>query len=81
MQEDADKLLNAPGYDPHECVDQDIYGRLPEARVLVMNLMHYVGGTRLGRVMINRMQPGGRIFQHADTPIHANYWQRHHIVL
>lgn len=67
--------------DQHECVDQPIYGRLPEARQLVMNLFAYVGGTRLGRVMINRVQPGGRIFKHADTLAHANYWHRHHICL
>lgn len=67
--------------DQHECVDQPIYGRLPEARQLVMNLFAYVGGTRLGRVMINRVQPGGRIFKHADTLDHANYWHRHHICL
>jgi hypothetical protein len=80
-QEEADALLSQPGYDQHECVDQAIYGRIPEARVLVMNLLHYVGGTRLGRVMLNRIQPGGKIYQHADTPAHADYWDRHHIVL
>jgi hypothetical protein len=53
--------------DQHECVDQPIYGLLPEARQLVMNLFSYVGGTRLGRVMINRIQPGGRVYKHADT--------------
>jgi len=67
--------------DQHECVDQPIYGSLPEARQLVMNLFGYVGGTRLGRVMINRIQPGGRVFKHADTLDHANYWHRHHICL
>jgi len=67
--------------DQHECVDQPIYGRLPEARQLVMNLFAYVGGTRLGRVIINRVQPGGRVFRHADTLDHANYWHRHHICL
>lgn len=67
--------------DQHECVDQPVYGRLPEARALVMNLFGYVGGTRLGRVIINRIQPGGRIFRHADTLEHANYWHRHHICL
>lgn len=67
--------------DQHECVDQPIYAMLPEARQLVMNLFSYVGGTRLGRVMINRIQPGGRVYKHADTLGHANYWHRHHICL
>lgn len=80
-QEEADARMKEPGYDQHECIDQDIYGRLPEVRQIVMNLFAYTGGTRLGRVMINRIQPGGRIFKHADTPDHANYWQRHHVCL
>lgn len=68
-------------YDQHECVDQPAYIQLPEARPLIMGLMAYVGGTRLGRVMINRIKPGGVIFPHKDTPAHAEYWSRHHICL
>lgn len=79
--EEAAALLATPGYDQHECVDQDIYGKLPEVRQLVMNLFGFVGGTRLGRVIINRVKPGGRVYKHADTIDHANYWQRHHICL
>lgn len=78
-KEEADEYLRTT--DRHECVDQPIYGRLPEARQIVMNLFGYVGGTRLGRVMINRIQPGGRVYKHADTLEHANYWHRHHICL
>lgn len=65
----------------HECVDMPIYAQLPEARAIVMQLFHATGGTRLGRVMINRIKPGGKIFKHADTPLHADYWHRHHLVL
>lgn len=68
-------------YDQHENVDQPAYKVLTEARPMVMNLMAYVGGERLGRVMINKIAPGGRVFPHADTPVHANYWDRFHIVL
>lgn len=67
--------------DQHECVDQPVYATLPEARPLVMQLMARVGGERLGRVIINKIAPGGRIFPHADTPAHAEYWDRFHIVL
>lgn len=80
-EEKVEELLADPHYDQHECVDQDIYHRIPEARHMVMSVFNFVGGTRLGRVMINRVQPGGRIFEHADTIDHANYWQRHHVVL
>jgi hypothetical protein len=67
--------------DQHESVDQPAYAKLVEARQLVMSLMAYVQGERLGRVMINKIKPGGRIFPHADTDVHAAYYTRHHIVI
>jgi hypothetical protein len=70
-----------PGFDQHESIDYPAYSVLPEARQLIMNLMAYVKGTRLGRCIINKVNPGGRIFPHADSPEHAGYWQRFHIVL
>lgn len=80
-QEQAEALMADPHYDQHECVDQPIYAQVPEVRELVFALAARVRATRLGRVMLNRIQPGGRIYKHADTPGHANYWMRHHIVL
>lgn len=56
------------GYDQHESVDQPAYARLHEARALVMSVFSAVAGERLGRVMINKIAPGGHIFPHADTP-------------
>ena len=43
--------------------------------------MARVEGERLGRVMVNKLRPGGRIYPHADTPAHAEYWDRYHVVL
>lgn len=80
-QERAEELKADPAYDQHECEDLPIYDKLPEVRRLVMQLFIAAGGTRLGRVLINRMQPGGKIYRHADTPAHADYWHRHHLVL
>lgn len=68
-------------FDQHESIDYPAYAILPEARPMVMNLMHYVGGERLGRVMINKIAPGGRIHPHEDTPEHTSYYSRFHIVL
>ena len=68
-------------FDQHENVDQPAFKLLPEARPLVFGLMAAVQGERLGRVIINKLRPGGRIFPHRDTPAHAEYWDRHHIVL
>lgn len=68
-------------YDQHENIDYPAYKLLPEARALVMSLMGRVSGERLGRVMINKIVPGGVIYPHADTPVHAEYYSRFHIVL
>lgn len=67
--------------DQHECVNLPVWSEMPEAQDMVFNLMSFVKATRLGRVLINRVKPGGRIFKHADTFDHANYWHRHHICL
>lgn len=67
--------------DQHECVWMDGAIHLTAARGIIFGLMNRVDGERLGRVMINKIRPGGRIFPHADTPIHAEYWQRFHCVL
>ncbi len=46
-----------------------------------MSLFNYVAGERLGRVMINKISPGGVVFPHIDTPSHTEYYSRFHIVL
>lgn len=75
------KQNKLPGYDQHESVDQPAYAKLHEARALVMNVFAAVAGERLGRVMINKIAPGGHIFPHADTPAHCDYYRRFHVVL
>lgn len=70
-----------PGFDQHESIDYPALALLPEARQIVMQVFAAVGGTRLGRVMINRIAPGGVIHPHADTPVHADYYSRYHVVL
>jgi len=79
---DLYKQNKLPGWDQHESIDCPAYALLPEARPLIMALMTRAGGTRLGRVMVNKVNPGGRIFRHADSPEHCRYWNnRLHIVL
>jgi hypothetical protein len=68
-------------FDQHESIDYPAYAVLTEARPLVMSLFSMVQGERLGRVMINKIKPGGVIFPHADTPEHTAYYSRFHIVL
>ena len=68
-------------FDQHECIDYPAYKSLTEARPIIMNLMNFVGGERLGRVMINKISPGGKIFPHRDTEAHADYYSRFHVVV
>lgn len=69
------------GGDEHENFDQPVYKQLPEARRIVQALMARVGGERLGRVIINKIRPGGVITPHKDSPSHAEYYDRFHVVL
>lgn len=38
-------------------------------------------GEQLGRVVLARLPPGGRIYPHADLPDHAAYYHRIHFLL
>jgi hypothetical protein len=78
---EAYKANCLPGHDQHESVFYPPWHKLPEAHAHVFALMSVVRGVRLGRVMINKVSPGGRIFAHQDTPEHTSRWRRHHLVL
>lgn len=67
--------------DEHESVDFPAYKLLPEARALVMKVFAAVAGERLGRVLITRLPPGGRIDPHVDGGSHAAYYDRFHVCL
>lgn len=74
-------LREALSFDQHENIDYPAYAQLHEARPIIRDLIHAVQGERLGRVMVNKIAPGGRIYPHADTPAHAEYYSRFHVVL
>lgn len=80
-QIEAYKQNQLAGYDQYEAVNYPALEKLPEARKLIFDLMARVNGERLGRVMINKVCPGGRIFPHADTPEQTRYFSRYQIVL
>lgn len=65
----------------HESIDYPTFAKLTEARSIIFGLMAKVQGERLGRVMINSVRPGGQIYPHADTEVHADYYSRFHVVL
>lgn len=67
--------------DDHESIDYPAFASLPQARSLIFNLMRFVEGKRLGRVLITRLEPGKKVYSHIDSGSHAEYYDRYHIVL
>ncbi|MEJ8855812.1 aspartyl/asparaginyl beta-hydroxylase domain-containing protein [Variovorax robiniae] len=67
--------------DEHESIDYPAFGQLPQARPLILGLMATVSGERLGRCLITKLAPGGKIAPHVDGGSHAAYYERFHIVL
>ena len=67
--------------DVHECLPLPAWWALPEAHPLVLTLFTAVRGTRLGRVMITRLDPGTCIPAHIDSKAQTDYYQRFHITL
>lgn len=80
---ETEKAINVgiENFDQHENNDLPAFKDLPEARKYIFDLMAFVSGERLGRCVINKIRPGGVISSHADEKIHAEYWDRFHIVL
>ncbi|MBB3010622.1 aspartyl/asparaginyl beta-hydroxylase domain-containing protein [Cupriavidus alkaliphilus] len=64
-----------------ECVNYPALAALPQARPLIFGLMAKLEGERLGRCMITRLRPGGRIYPHKDMGAPATYYERFHVVL
>lgn len=67
--------------DEHDSVNYPAFFVLPQARPLIFGLMARVEGERLGRCLITKLPPGGRIEPHEDGGSHAAYFERFHIVL
>lgn len=68
-------------FDGHESVDYPAFAALPQARPVIFDLMRRVEGVRLGRVLITRLRPGGRIYPHEDVGDHAAYYDRYQVSL
>lgn len=76
VADDATKVV-----DEHETVFYDAWFKLPAAQTLALDLMRFVGGSRLGRVLITRLAPGKQIAPHEDGGSCASYYKRFHIML
>ena len=67
--------------DEHESICYPAWKSLPQARVIVFDLMRRLEAVRLGRVLITRLAPGNSIDPHEDGGEHAAYYERVHVVL
>jgi hypothetical protein len=67
--------------DEHESVFYPAWFKLPQAHIMIFDLMRRVEGIRLGRVLITRLAPGKTITPHVDGGTHAEYYERYHIIL
>jgi quercetin dioxygenase-like cupin family protein len=57
------------------------WSELPQIRPVIFDLMRRVEGTELGRVIITKIPPGGRIPPHTDQGAPVEYYTRYQIVL
>jgi hypothetical protein len=73
--------LNSNVIDEHECVEYQAWHTLPRARSIVHGLVRQAEGVRIGRVVITRLTPGGRIYPHADGGSPATYYERFQVGL
>ncbi len=65
-----------------EAVDAPVMQKLPDVKSEVLNVMRLVNGSRLGRVIITRLEPGKKILPHSDVlGDYASYYTRFHLVL
>lgn len=65
-----------------EAADLDPMRTLNGAKALALSVMQLVGGSRLGRVVITKLEPGKKILPHADVKgDYSSYYTRYHVVL
>lgn len=57
------------------------FKELPQARLLIFDLMRLVEGVTLGRVIVTKLPPGKKITPHVDGGAPATYFTRYQIAL
>lgn len=68
--------------DDLEAVDRAPMAKLPNLKRILLDTMRLVDGSRLGRVIITRLESGKKILPHADVlGNYSKYYTRYHLVL
>lgn len=68
-------------YNGTTCIDYPAMRILTECRKIVTNLLMYVKGEKVGRVIITKLPPGGVVEPHKDEGLTCKYYDRFHVVL
>lgn len=76
IKDDISKTIDDVQTFPYEAWD-----RLPQIRPIVFDLMRRVEATQLGRVIISRLPPGGKIDPHVDMGTPATFYTRFQVAL
>lgn len=65
-----------------EAADTEAMRLVRGAKATALSLMQGLGGSRLGRVVITKLEPGKKILPHKDVVgEYARYYSRYHVVL
>lgn len=67
--------------DDKECFNYSALSELPQVRPLVFDLMRFVEGEQLGRLMLTKLAPSKQITPHKDQGSPAVFYERYHIIL
>lgn len=74
--------FGSPDGDDLEAVNLPPMVAIRGARDMAHDVMTLVRGSRLGRVVVTRLPPGGKILPHADVVgAYSSYYTRYHVVL
>lgn len=76
VPKDANKII-----DDKDVIPYRAWKELPAIRPLIFALMRQVEAIRLGRVIITKLPPGGKITPHIDGGAPAEYYQRYQVAL
>ena len=63
------------------CYNYDVMGGLPFIYQTCLNIMYHVRGEALGRVVVTKLKPGGKIYPHKDQGEAADIYDRYHLVI
>lgn len=79
--------FNRPEKDNSEVINDiqthptEAWAKLPRVRPIVFDLIRRVEGSQLGRCVITKLKPGGKIDPHVDLGAPATFYQRFHVAL